>query len=130
MTNRGVVKTIVLAVFVLLGATAAAIAQAMTVVATQQDGAQGLIISGNAPASAPVRVSLYAQLSPDLPTVDLGTTEVDSSSKGTYVTTRTLAPSYGRGSVIVVRVSSAAGGDATTTYVVGAPNPGVRTEIY
>jgi len=129
VTNRGVVKTFMIAALALLGATAIVSAQAVTVVASQQNGAEALVISGNAPARSPVRVSLSAQLSPDLPVVDLGTTEVEAGSNGRYATTRTIAPDYGRGSMITVRVSSAAGGDATTTWVVGAPNPGVPAEI-
>lgn len=124
MTNRGVVKTFMIAALALLSATALVSAQAVTVVASQQNGSQGLVISGSAPANTPVRVSLAAQLSPDIPTVDLGTTEVEAGPDGRYATTRSIAPDYGKGSTITVRVSSAAGGDATTTWVVGQPNPG------
>jgi len=124
VTNRGAVKTIAIAALVLLSSTAIVAAQAVTVVASQQSGSQVLIISGSAPANTPVRVSLAARLSPDIPTVDLGTTEVDAGPDGRYATTRSMAPDYGKGSTITVRVSSAAGGEATTTWVVGVPNPG------
>jgi hypothetical protein len=97
----------------------------ITVSAVQKPGAQALVVSGNAPANSPVQVSLYAQVSQDVPTIFLGSSDTVAASNGTYVTTATIVPDYDPGSIITVRVSSAAGSTASTTYIVGAPNPGI-----
>lgn len=101
----------------------------LTVSAIGGLGAETLSVFGSAPPNAPVRISLYGQISRDLPTMLLNTSSTVASAEGKYAITMPIAPDYFRGSIITVNAALTEGGPAsTTTYKVGAPNPNVSIE--
>jgi len=86
-------------------------------------GAEAVDVFGSAPPHASVRVSLFAKISDDLPTVTLSSATAVAGSEGKYSVSVPLAPDFVRGSVVTVQAATDAGATATATYVVGAPNP-------
>ncbi|MDE2571780.1 MAG: hypothetical protein KGM44_04555 [bacterium] len=86
-------------------------------------GAEALDVFGSAPPNAPVRLSLSAQISRDLPTIPLSSTTAEVGPNGKFSIQVPIAPNFSRGSVITVRAATAAGEVASATYVVDSPNP-------
>lgn len=91
----------------------------------QARGSEALAISGHAPSSAPVTITLLATISPDLPTVVVSRHDIQPGPNGQFQAVISNAPDYLRGSLL--RVVATAGGatPASATVTVGPPNPGV-----
>jgi hypothetical protein len=98
----------------------------LTVTAVGGKGAETLSVYGSAPPGAVVHISLFAQISRDLPTVLLNRSIAVASAEGKYAATVPLAPNYFRDSIVNIDVASDSGQTASTTYVVGPPNPDVN----
>ena len=96
----------------------------VTVTAAPTRGRETLDVSGSAPGNSPVKISLYATISRDLPILFLSATDTVATSAGAYSAVVSIDPDYFRGSLITVKVSVPNGNVASTDYVVGAPNPG------
>ncbi len=96
---------------------------AVTVIAVGGQGAESLAVSGTAPRNTVVTISLYGQISRDIPTVFLNTQSTVASSEGKYAKAVPIDPDYFRGTLITVKVAVPNGNVASATYVVGAPNP-------
>ncbi len=97
----------------------------VTIGVAGNEGSETIRVSGTAPPNSPVGIALYAQISRDLPTVFVNASRTVASSAGTYLMNVPIGPDYYRGSTLVVRATSTSGATASTTYVIGAPNPGI-----
>ena len=99
---------------------------AITINARPQPGNEAIFVSGHAPSSAPVTITLLATLSEDLPTVVVSRHDVQPDANGQFQATIPIAPDYIRNSLLRVLATSAAGSTpASVTLLIGAPNSGV-----
>lgn len=107
-------------------AQASAISGAIQLEVHQLPGSEALIVTGQAPPSAPVTISLFATFATDLPTVVVSRHDAHPDASGRFSTIVPIAPDYFRGSIVDVLASSLPGVKAATAqYVVGAPNGNV-----
>ena len=98
----------------------------MTVAVAPAVGSEAILVSGTAPAMAPVVVVLHATISRDLPTVYLNRRDVYADADGHFSAVVPIGPDYWRGSILTVTASSSsATAAATAQTVVTLPNPGV-----
>lgn len=98
----------------------------MTVAVAPAVGSEALVVSGTAPAMAPVVVVLHGSISRDLPTVYLNRRDVYADADGRFTAVVPIGPDYWRGSILTVTASSSsATTSATAQTVVTLPNPGV-----
>ena len=89
-------------------------------------GQEALLVTGEAPPSAPVRITLLATLSSDLPNVLLSRSDLTSSPTGTFQAIVPIASDYFRSSFIHVLATSVPGvTSASAQILVDAPNAGV-----
>jgi hypothetical protein len=99
---------------------------AITLTARPQAGNEAIFVSGHAPSSAPITITLLATLSEDLPTVVVSRHDVQPDANGQFQATIPIAPDYLRNSMLRVLATSAAGSTpASVTLLIGAPNSGV-----
>jgi len=92
----------------------------------QLPGSQSLAISGKAPASAPITVTLKETFWTEIPDVVLNRTEFSADADGHFEAIVSVAPGYLRGGIITVVASSLARiTTASTQIVLKAPNDGV-----
>lgn len=99
---------------------------AITINARPQPGNEAIFVSGHAPSSAPITITLLATLSEDLPTVVVSRHDVQPDANGQFQATIPIAPDYLRNSMLRVLATSAAGSTpASVTLLIGAPNSGV-----
>jgi len=90
-----------------------------------QQGSEAVNVSGHAPSTAPVTITLLAIISPDLPTVVVSRHDVQPDSNGQFQATISIASDYLRNTTLRVLATSTAGATpASATITVGAPNPG------
>jgi hypothetical protein len=95
--------------------------------ATPLKGADALLITGQAPPSAPVLITLLAILSPEIPNVVLSRHDLTAGPDGKFQAVVPIAPDYMRDSFINVLATSSPGViSASTQLLVGAPNAGVN----
>ncbi len=97
----------------------------MTIAVVGETGSEAIRVSGTAPPKTSIRIALYAQISRDLPTSFVNALQTVSSAAGAYAITVSIGPDFYRGSTILVYATSTSGATVTTTYVLGAPNPGI-----
>jgi hypothetical protein len=98
----------------------------MTVAVAPAVGSEAVMVSGTAPAMAPVVVVLHATFSRDLPNVYLNRRDVYADADGHFSAIVPIGPDYWRGSILTVTASSSsATASATAQTVVTLPNPGV-----
>ncbi len=108
-------------------AQASAVSGAIQLEVHQLPGSEALLVTGHAPPSAPVTITLYATFSTDLPTVVVSRHDAHPDASGRFNTIVPIAPAYFRGSLLDVLASSLPGVKAATAqYVVGAPNGNVN----
>jgi hypothetical protein len=89
-------------------------------------GSDALSVSGRAPSSAPVTITLLAQISPDLPTVLLSRHEVLPSANGQYQATISYAPDFLQNTIVQVVATSPLGvTPATASVTVASANAGL-----
>jgi hypothetical protein len=97
----------------------------MTVSAQWQPGSEALSVTGHAPSSAPVTITLLATISSDLPTVVVSRQDTIPDVNGNFQTQLPIAPAYERGMLLRVLATSAAGSaPASAPIIVGPPNAG------
>ncbi len=103
----------------------------LTLEARQLLGAEAIDIEGTAPAGAPVSISLFALLSPDLPTVLVSRHDIVPDVNGRFKAVIPIASAYERGTVLRVIATSSPGlAPAQAQLVVGPPNPDLTTPLY
>jgi Copper amine oxidase N-terminal domain len=92
----------------------------------QLAGRQSLSVSGKAPASAPITLTLRETFWTELPDVVLSRTEVEADSVGNFEATVPVAPGYMRGGILTLTASSYPRiTTASAQLVLKAPNDGV-----
>lgn len=90
-------------------------------------GAEALLITGQAPPSAPVRVTLLATLSYELPNVLLSRHDLTAGPDGKFQAIVPIAPDYMRDSFIHVLATSTPGViSASAQLLVQIPNSGIK----
>jgi hypothetical protein len=93
---------------------------------TPLQGAEALLVTGGAPPSAPVRITLLATLSSELPNVLLSRHDLTAGPDGKFQAIVPIAPDYMRDSLIHVLATSSPGViSASTQLLVHAPNAGI-----
>lgn len=90
-----------------------------------QAGSEAINVSGRAPSSAPVMITLLATISRDLPSVVVSRQEVLPDSAGAFQAVISTGPDYLRDTFLRVLATSAGATPASKTIVLGAPNAGV-----
>jgi len=98
--------------------------------ATPLKGAEALLVTGDAPPMAPVRITLLATLSSDIPNVLLSRHDLTAGPDGKFQAIVPIAPDYVRDSYIHVLATSLPGViSASTQLLVQAPNDGVKVPV-
>lgn len=96
----------------------------------QIPGQNALKASGTGPADAPLRFSLTATLSRDLPVVFLGDARGRVGADGRFSTTLELAPAWLPGTAVTLTVRSTPGvALARRSFVLAPPNPDVVSPL-
>ncbi|MBV9717932.1 MAG: hypothetical protein JOZ77_01315 [Candidatus Eremiobacteraeota bacterium] len=94
--------------------------------ATPLQGAEAVLVTGQAPASAPIRITLLATLSSELPNVLLSRHDLTAGPDGKFQAIVPIAPDYMRDSFIHVLATSSPGViSASAQLLVHQPNAGV-----
>jgi hypothetical protein len=89
-------------------------------------GQEALLVTGEAPPSVPVRITLLATLSSDIPNVLLSRNDIVSNTDGTFQAIVPIAPDYLKQSFVHVLATSLPGVDSASAQIlVDAPNAGV-----
>jgi hypothetical protein len=102
----------------------------ITIQVRQQAGSEALLVTGHAPSSAPVTISLLATISSDLPTVVVSRHDVQPDVNGNFQAVIPIAADYVRGTLLNVLATSAAGSTPASAQVtVSAPNAGVAVPL-
>jgi hypothetical protein len=90
-------------------------------------GAEALLITGSAPPSAPVLITLLATLSSDIPNVLVSRHDLTAGPDGKFQAIIPIGPDYVRNSYLHVLATSAPGvTSASAQILVDAPNAGVK----
>jgi len=90
-------------------------------------GAEALLVTGQAPPAVPVRITLLATLSSDIPNVLLSRHDLTAGPDGKFQAIVPIAPDYMKGTFLHVLATSVPGVvSASTQLVVDAPNAGVK----
>jgi hypothetical protein len=93
-------------------------------------GAEALMISGQAPPSAPVMITLLATLSSELPNIVLSRHNLETGPDGRFQAIVPIAPDYMRDSFIHVLATSSPGViSASAQLLVHEPNEGVKVPV-
>jgi hypothetical protein len=93
-------------------------------------GAEALMVSGQAPPSAPVMITLLATLSSELPNVVLSRSNLTTGPDGRFQAIVPIAPDYMRDSFIHVLATSSPGViSASAQLLVHTPNEGVKVPV-
>jgi hypothetical protein len=94
-----------------------------------QTGSEALFVSGHAPSTAPVTITLLATISPDLPTVVVSRHDVQPDANGQFQATIPIASDYVRNSTLRVLATGIAGTTpASASITLDAPNAGVTVK--
>jgi hypothetical protein len=98
--------------------------------ATPLQGAEAVLVTGSAPPSAPVRITLLATLSSELPNVLLSRHDLTAGPDGKFQAIVPIGPDYVRDTFIHVLATSQPGvTSASAQLLVQAPNAGVTVPI-
>ena len=98
--------------------------------ATPLQGAEALLVTGDAPPTAPVRITLLATLSSELPNVLLSRHDLTAGPDGKFQAIIPIAPDYMRDTFIHVLATSLPGvTSASAQLLVTAPNTGVKVPV-
>jgi hypothetical protein len=94
--------------------------------ATQLKGAEAVIVTGTAPPSIPVMITLLATLSPELPNVLVNRQTTEAGPDGRFQAIVPIGPDYMRDTFLRVLATSLPGvTSASTQLLVQAPNAGL-----
>jgi hypothetical protein len=97
---------------------------------TQLQGAEALLVTGNAPPSAPVRITLLATLSSDVPNVLLSRHDLTAGPDGKFQAIVPIAPDYLRDSFIHVLATSLPGViSASSQLLIHPANAGITVPV-
>jgi hypothetical protein len=97
---------------------------------TQLQGAEALLVTGSAPPSAPVLITLLATLSSELPNILLSRHDLTAGPDGKFQAIVPIAPDYMRDSYIHVLATSTPGVvSASTQLLVKEANAGVKIPV-
>jgi len=89
----------------------------------QVPGSEAIVVSGQAPSSVPVMLTVLGSLSKDIPDVVVGRHEVASDVSGRFSAIVPIAPDYFHGSILTLVATSLPGvRKASAQFVVGPPN--------
>jgi hypothetical protein len=99
---------------------------ALTLDVRREPGAEALRVSGHAPSSAPVTITLLATISQDLPTVVLSRNDLQPDSNGRFDAAISVAPDYLRDTIVQVLATAPGAMPAQTVFTPGPPNAGVN----
>lgn len=99
----------------------AAAAPPLTIQVRHHDGVEALDVSGTGSSRSPVNITMYADISKDVPVAFLNTWTVQTGSDGRYAIVAPIASDYFRGTIITVRVDSPDGSSASATWTVDGP---------
>jgi hypothetical protein len=95
--------------------------------ATQLNGAEALLVTGEAPPSIPVMITLLATLSPDIPNVLISRQTTEAGPDGKFQAIVPIGPDYMRDTFIRVLATSLPGvTSASAQLLVQAPNAGLK----
>ncbi len=83
---------------------------------------EALDVSGTASAGAPVIITMYADISRDLPAAFLNTWTIQPGSDGRYAIRTPIAGDFFKGTIITVRADTAGGGSASASWIVDRPS--------
>jgi hypothetical protein len=90
-------------------------------------GAEAVLVTGAAPPSAPVRITLLATLSSDIPNVVVSRHDLNADSEGKFQAIIPIAPDFTRETFLNVLATSGPGvTPASAQILVDAPNAGVK----
>lgn len=92
--------------------------------ARQLQGAEAVTVEGNAPANAQVTITLWATVSPDVPTIVVSRHAVVTDVTGRFGAVIPIASAYERGTLLTIVATSATGASASAHLVTDAPNAG------
>ncbi len=97
---------------------------------TQLQGAEALLVTGDAPPSAPVRITLLATLSSDVPNVLLSRHDLTAGPDGKFQAIVPIAPDYLRDSFIHVLATSLPGViSASSQLLIHPANAGITVPV-
>jgi hypothetical protein len=97
---------------------------------TPLQGAEALLVTGTAPPLAPVRLTLLATLSSELPNVLLSRHDLTAGPDGKFQAIVPTSPDYMRDSFIRILATSVPGVvSASTQLLVQAPNAGIKVPV-
>jgi len=97
---------------------------------TQLQGAEALLVTGTAPPSAPVRITLLATLSSDVPNVLLSRHDLTAGPDGKFQAIVPIAPDYMRDSFIHVLATSSPGvTSASSQLLIHSANFGINVPV-
>jgi hypothetical protein len=95
-----------------------------------QPNSEAVSVTGHAPSTAPVTITLLATFSYDVPTVIVSRHDVQPDVNGNFSAEVSIAPSFARGTVLRVLATSVAGTTpASAQLVVGSPNSGLNLPL-
>lgn len=98
--------------------------------ATPLQGAEAILVTGSAPPSAPVRLTLLATLSSELPNVLLSRHDLTAGPDGKFQAIVPIAPDYVGDTYIHVLATSQPGvTSASAQLLVAAPSAGVKVPL-
>ena len=87
----------------------------------QLKGAEAVLVTGTAPPSAPVLITLLGLLSSDLPNVLLGRHDLQAGSDGKFQAIVPIGPDYTQGSFVKVLATSGPGVTSASAQILIAP---------
>jgi hypothetical protein len=93
-------------------------------------GAEAVLVTGEGPPQAPVRITLYATFASELPNVVLSRHDLTAGTDGKFQAIVPISPDYARNSLIHVLATSLPGViSASTQLLVHAPNEGAQVPM-
>lgn len=94
---------------------------AITMNVEQLKGAEAVLITGEAPPSAPVLITLLGLISSDVPNVVIGRHDLQAGSDGKFQAIVPIGPDYVRGSFVKVLATSGPGVSSASAQILLAP---------
>ncbi|GAC1357903.1 MAG: hypothetical protein NVSMB31_18350 [Vulcanimicrobiaceae bacterium] len=102
----------------------APISGALSLNVSAADGQEAVVVAGTGPSSAPVTLTVFTSVSPEIPDIILSRHDLVIDRSGAFSATISIAPDFLRGSLLTVRATSLDGvSPAQAHLLVGPPNP-------
>lgn len=107
--------------------TTPAVSGSITIEVHPLAGSEALVITGQAPPTAPIMITLLATLSSDLPTIVVSRHDISADQSGKFQAIVPIAPDFLRGSYLKVLATSVPSVvSASAEVLVGPPAPGLK----